>query len=282
MEEIPPKLIDEQVEKLLERPVRRRSLNKLAPEATEVKLKKIITRAESSDEEEAELEPVKATFQVLVKDVEIKKVPYRESEYQLSPEKETDGRKSPQKISDIKRFNPKDLEVGSFFRLAQKEPVLQSSEIGSLLRQPQKEEAQKPTKVEEVKASPPKGILKKESFKDPPLRNLPPKVEVEKEEEEKKTVLVEKKDEEPEEKMSEREERVMPEPVQVVLAKPKHQFELDEDALSRVLMHPEVRDKHVVVVSVAGAFRKGKSFLLDFFLRYMKAKVRLSIYFSST
>lgn len=64
-----------------------------------------------------------------------------------------------------------------------------------------------------------------------------------------------------------------PEPVQVVIAQPKHQFELDEDALARVLMHPDVKDKHIVVVSVAGAFRKGKSFLLDFFLRYMQAKV---------
>ncbi|XP_049640214.1 atlastin-2 isoform X4 [Suncus etruscus] len=59
-------------------------------------------------------------------------------------------------------------------------------------------------------------------------------------------------------------------PVQVVLAREDdHNFELDEDALERILLQEHVRDLHVVVVSVAGAFRKGKSFLLDFMLRYM-------------
>jgi len=67
-------------------------------------------------------------------------------------------------------------------------------------------------------------------------------------------------------------------PVQVVLAHPDHTFELDEDALSEILLHDDVKDRNVVVVSVAGAFRKGKSFLLDFFLRYMNSKVD-SIYF---
>lgn len=62
-------------------------------------------------------------------------------------------------------------------------------------------------------------------------------------------------------------------PVQVVLAHPDHTFELDEDALSEILLHDDVKDRSVVVVSVAGAFRKGKSFLLDFFLRYMNNKV---------
>lgn len=62
-------------------------------------------------------------------------------------------------------------------------------------------------------------------------------------------------------------------PVQVVLAHPDHTFELDEDALSEILLHDDVKDRSVVVVSVAGAFRKGKSFLLDFFLRYMHSKV---------
>lgn len=64
-------------------------------------------------------------------------------------------------------------------------------------------------------------------------------------------------------------------PVQVVLAHPDHTFELDEEALSEILLHDDVRDRSVVVVSVAGAFRKGKSFLLDFFLRYMNSKVHV-------
>ncbi|XP_078464774.1 atlastin-2-like isoform X1 [Lampetra fluviatilis] len=61
-------------------------------------------------------------------------------------------------------------------------------------------------------------------------------------------------------------------PVQVVRACSDHSFELDEEALGRVLLDERVRDKDVVVVSVAGAFRKGKSFLLDFMLRYMYNK----------
>lgn len=58
-------------------------------------------------------------------------------------------------------------------------------------------------------------------------------------------------------------------PIQIVVSRDDHSFELDEDALAAVLMQDHVKDKNVVVVSVAGAFRKGKSFLLDFFLRYM-------------
>ncbi|ROJ29394.1 Atlastin-3 [Anabarilius grahami] len=64
-----------------------------------------------------------------------------------------------------------------------------------------------------------------------------------------------------------------PGPVQIVTVnKEDHSFDLDTDALSRILLVPDVRDKDVVVVSVAGAFRKGKSFLLDFMLRYMYKK----------
>ncbi len=51
-----------------------------------------------------------------------------------------------------------------------------------------------------------------------------------------------------------------------------HAVELLDDALSKILMKPSLKNKKVVVVSVVGAFRKGKSFLLDFFLRYMNAE----------
>lgn len=53
---------------------------------------------------------------------------------------------------------------------------------------------------------------------------------------------------------------------------PEHTFTLDEEALTELLLAEDVRDRAVVVISVAGAFRKGKSFLLDFFLRYMHHK----------
>lgn len=46
-------------------------------------------------------------------------------------------------------------------------------------------------------------------------------------------------------------------------------FKLDNDALSSVLMSEKCKDKKVAVISVAGAFRKGKSFLLNFVLRYL-------------
>uniref|UniRef100_A0A8C5DPW5 GB1/RHD3-type G domain-containing protein n=1 Tax=Gouania willdenowi TaxID=441366 RepID=A0A8C5DPW5_GOUWI len=58
-------------------------------------------------------------------------------------------------------------------------------------------------------------------------------------------------------------------PIQVLLVKDDHTFELDEAALSRILLSEKVREREVVAISVAGAFRKGKSFLMDFMLRYM-------------
>lgn len=62
-------------------------------------------------------------------------------------------------------------------------------------------------------------------------------------------------------------------PVQIVTATygddGKGKFDLDLAALERLLLNERVRDHKVAVVSVAGAFRKGKSFLLNFFLRYL-------------
>ncbi|XP_066481505.1 atlastin-2 isoform X1 [Tiliqua scincoides] len=71
-------------------------------------------------------------------------------------------------------------------------------------------------------------------------------------------------------------EEVVPQkpcPIQIVLAhEDDHNFELDESALERILLQEHIKDLNIVVVSVAGAFRKGKSFLLDFMLRYMYNK----------
>ncbi|KAF4527359.1 hypothetical protein B566_EDAN001138 [Ephemera danica] len=65
--------------------------------------------------------------------------------------------------------------------------------------------------------------------------------------------------------------------VPIVLAREDHTFSLDEEALADILLQPHIKDLNVVVVSVAGAFRKGKSFLLDFFLRYMNTQYSCSV-----
>ncbi|XP_077530861.1 atlastin-2-like isoform X3 [Haemaphysalis longicornis] len=60
-------------------------------------------------------------------------------------------------------------------------------------------------------------------------------------------------------------------PLQILRPKDDGTFEMDKEALRGILLAPHVRDKPVAIVSVAGAFRKGKSFLLGFFLRYMRS-----------
>lgn len=59
----------------------------------------------------------------------------------------------------------------------------------------------------------------------------------------------------------------------VVVAENDHSFTLDESALEKILLDPRVKDSNVIVLSVAGAYRKGKSFILNFFLRYLSAQV---------
>uniref|UniRef100_A0A671V3R1 Atlastin GTPase 2 n=1 Tax=Sparus aurata TaxID=8175 RepID=A0A671V3R1_SPAAU len=76
--------------------------------------------------------------------------------------------------------------------------------------------------------------------------------------------------EEEEDDLLEEEVEGVARPVQIVVPdEGEHSFSLQEEALERLLLQEEVQDLHVVVVSVAGAFRKGKSFLLDFMLRFM-------------
>ena len=58
-------------------------------------------------------------------------------------------------------------------------------------------------------------------------------------------------------------------PVPIVVVNEDHSFTLDEEAISSILSQKDILDLPVVVISVAGAFRKGKSFLLNFLLRYL-------------
>nr|XP_022335972.1 atlastin-2-like isoform X2 [Crassostrea virginica] len=52
----------------------------------------------------------------------------------------------------------------------------------------------------------------------------------------------------------------------------RHQLKLNKSNLEKVMLHSEVKDRPVVIVSVAGACRTGKSFLLGFFLKYLETE----------
>lgn len=62
-------------------------------------------------------------------------------------------------------------------------------------------------------------------------------------------------------------------PIEIVTVNSDHLFSLNESSLSQMLLQDNIKDRSVVIISVAGVFRKGKSFLLNFFLRYLYAKV---------
>ena len=50
-------------------------------------------------------------------------------------------------------------------------------------------------------------------------------------------------------------------------------IEYDKGALEGLLLHPDVKDRKIVILSIVGAFRRGKSFFLDYCLRYLYANV---------
>lgn len=64
----------------------------------------------------------------------------------------------------------------------------------------------------------------------------------------------------------------MGKPVQIVSIGQDRTVELNTKELERILLSPKVKDKAVAVVSIIGAFRKGKSFLLNFLLRYLRSR----------
>lgn len=62
-------------------------------------------------------------------------------------------------------------------------------------------------------------------------------------------------------------------PIQIV-ASENHILQLQNlDNLEQILNSPELKDRSIIVVSIAGALRAGKSFLLNFFLKYLNTHV---------
>lgn len=50
-------------------------------------------------------------------------------------------------------------------------------------------------------------------------------------------------------------------------------IQVDYDSVDKLFLHPEVANRKIVVISIVGALRKGKSFFLDYCLRFMYANV---------
>ncbi|KAF4525754.1 hypothetical protein B566_EDAN002015 [Ephemera danica] len=65
--------------------------------------------------------------------------------------------------------------------------------------------------------------------------------------------------------------QVYRQPLQLII-EDENGFRLDEDALRTVVCQENVKHRNLVVLSVVGEFRRGKSFLLNFMVRYLRAK----------
>lgn len=63
-------------------------------------------------------------------------------------------------------------------------------------------------------------------------------------------------------------------PLQLVFLNPATQkLELNISVLQNILLKDGVKDSEISVISIAGAFRKGKSFLLSFLIRYLDESI---------
>lgn len=61
-----------------------------------------------------------------------------------------------------------------------------------------------------------------------------------------------------------------------IIAPLNHEYEIRFDKFKHILEDDHIKDRKVVIISIAGALRKGKSFLLNFFLKYLYAQVGIT------
>ena len=62
------------------------------------------------------------------------------------------------------------------------------------------------------------------------------------------------------------------EAIKVIEPQADHTFKMNSSALKAVLLSEEYKNRKVVVISITGAFRTGKSFLMNFLLTFLKEK----------
>lgn len=60
--------------------------------------------------------------------------------------------------------------------------------------------------------------------------------------------------------------------VQIITCE-NHRFKLHLESLQTILNADDLEGRSVVVVSIAGSYRTGKSFLLNFFSQFLRAQV---------
>ncbi|XP_077531346.1 atlastin-2-like isoform X1 [Haemaphysalis longicornis] len=65
-------------------------------------------------------------------------------------------------------------------------------------------------------------------------------------------------------------------PVQIFRPRRSGGFHLDESALEVILKNDRIQNKPIAVISVAGEYRSGKSFLLNLFIQYMSSEDQIN------
>ena len=64
-----------------------------------------------------------------------------------------------------------------------------------------------------------------------------------------------------------------PKPITALKFSNENNAILNLTEINKMLNHSKVKDRKIVVFSIVGGFRKGKSFFLDYCLRYLYANV---------
>lgn len=54
--------------------------------------------------------------------------------------------------------------------------------------------------------------------------------------------------------------------------------EIDSNAIDSLFSHPELKNRKAVIVTIVGDFRKGKSYFLNYCLRYLYGNVSFLIF----